>query len=114
MRVPASQVYKVMPVKGVTFRKQVKVRQPPLQSVDIQAIAVAIANAFAAGSTCIDDSILLDRLRSGPLTADQRLQGGSKERMLCLTAKRRGRTQGFRGMLHACKPAPGGRFQVGT
>jgi hypothetical protein len=32
--------------------------------------------------------------------------------MLCLTAKRRGRTQGFRGMLHACKPNPGGRFQV--
>jgi hypothetical protein len=35
VRVPASQVYKVTPVKGVTFRKQVKVRQIVLQSIDI-------------------------------------------------------------------------------
>ena len=40
------------------------------------------------------------------------MQVAGKERMLCLTAKRRGRTQGFRGMLHTCKPAAGGRFQV--
>lgn len=38
MRVPASQVYEVMPVKGVTFRKQVKVRQIVLQSIDIQSL----------------------------------------------------------------------------
>lgn len=46
------------------------------------------------------------------LTVRTTAQAAGKERVLCLTAKRRSRMQGFHGMLHACKPTAGGHFQV--
>eukprot|EP00208_Stichococcus_sp_RCC1054_P005039 CAMPEP_0206147450 /NCGR_PEP_ID=MMETSP1473-20131121/33473_1 /ASSEMBLY_ACC=CAM_ASM_001109 /TAXON_ID=1461547 /ORGANISM="Stichococcus sp, Strain RCC1054" /LENGTH=516 /DNA_ID=CAMNT_0053544377 /DNA_START=270 /DNA_END=1816 /DNA_ORIENTATION=- len=45
-----------------------------------------------------------------PFRKQAKAQG--KERVICLTARRRGKTQGFRGMLHACKPVGNGNKYI--
>jgi hypothetical protein len=55
-------VYKVMPVKGVTFRKQVKVRQVVLLSIGTRPIAAAkLPGRQPQVSHDIESSIVLVR-----------------------------------------------------